>query len=63
MAANRFDTEALIWDEKPSAMDIATKSSKALLDNFTFTKAMNVMDFGCGTRRGGRKESTKEELI
>ena len=52
MAENRFDNEAQKWDERPTAVEIATKSSKALLDNIPFSKDMNVMDFGCGMRRG-----------
>ena len=52
MAENRFDNEAHKWDERPTAVEIATKSSKALLDNIPFSKDMNVMDFGCGMRRG-----------
>eukprot|EP00026_Physarum_polycephalum_P016017 Phypoly_transcript_16840.p1 GENE.Phypoly_transcript_16840~~Phypoly_transcript_16840.p1 ORF type:complete len:234 (+),score=58.86 Phypoly_transcript_16840:44-703(+) len=46
---NRFDIEAAKWDEKPTAVEIAKKSSQALLDHIPFAKDMNVMDFGCGT--------------
>jgi hypothetical protein len=62
-AENRFDIEAQKWDEKPSAVEIATKSSKALLENIPFTKTMNVMDFGCGMRewRGEGKGSGEIE--
>ncbi|MFA8437120.1 MAG: class I SAM-dependent methyltransferase [Marinifilaceae bacterium] len=47
--SNRFDTEALKWDQKPMHVERATAVAKQLLKQVEPTENCDALEFGCGT--------------
>ena len=48
-SANRFDSKAKEWDEKPVRVEISTRFSQMVKEHMVLTKEVNAMEFGCGT--------------
>jgi 2-polyprenyl-3-methyl-5-hydroxy-6-metoxy-1,4-benzoquinol methylase len=44
-----FDHEASAWDENPVRVKLSDDIASALRREITFTKNMDVLDYGCGT--------------
>jgi ubiquinone/menaquinone biosynthesis C-methylase UbiE len=44
-----FDKEAPTWDEKPQRVQLAGDITKAIREEVALTRAMDALDFGCGT--------------
>jgi ubiquinone/menaquinone biosynthesis C-methylase UbiE len=44
-----FDKEAASWDEQPARIKLANEIAAAIADHASLNRAMNVLDFGCGT--------------
>jgi len=49
MSRERFDKAASQWDAKPRRVELAEKISAAISSHIPLSRAMNAMEFGCGT--------------
>ncbi|HPM79083.1 MAG TPA: class I SAM-dependent methyltransferase [Candidatus Anammoximicrobium sp.] len=49
MSANRFDQAAATWDHEPRRIALMRAIGEAILRQANPTKAMRVLDYGCGT--------------
>lgn len=47
--AQRFDLEAATWDDNPRRVRLAKAVADAIIRRLPLTRAMDVLDFGCGT--------------
>ena len=46
---HNFDQDAAAWDAKPGRLKVAADIAKAIQQQINLKKAMDVLDFGCGT--------------
>lgn len=44
-----FNKEALLWDEKPIRIKLASDVGESILGEMDFDGTQNSLDFGCGT--------------
>lgn len=45
----KFDEEAASWDSNPGRVKVAADIARAIIDQVTLSREMDVLDFGCGT--------------